>query len=118
MKFPRHLYKKGWEWRAELAAKKISAKEIAGEYLARAKADKTNSFLALMESDALLAAEAVDAGKVKHALAGLPVGIKDNLVTKGVRTTCASKILENYHPPYNATVVEKLHAAGTVPVGK
>jgi aspartyl-tRNA(Asn)/glutamyl-tRNA(Gln) amidotransferase subunit A len=118
MKYPRHLHKKAWEWRAELAAKKITAKEIAGEYIARAKADKTNSFLSLMENDAEAAAAAVDQGKFQHRLAGIPVGIKDNLVTKGVRTTCASKILSNYHPPYNATVVNKLHGAGTVPVGK
>jgi aspartyl-tRNA(Asn)/glutamyl-tRNA(Gln) amidotransferase subunit A len=114
MQYPRHLYKKGWEWRALLDAKKISPAEIADEYLARARADKTNSYLLLMEDQAKAAAM----GSFTGALAGIPVGIKDNLVTKGVRTTCASKILSNYVPPYSATVVEKLTRAGTVPIGK
>ena len=56
MQYPRHLYKKGWEWRALLRAGKTSAAEIAQEYLARARADKTNSFLLLTESQAKAAA--------------------------------------------------------------
>jgi aspartyl-tRNA(Asn)/glutamyl-tRNA(Gln) amidotransferase subunit A len=51
-------------------------------------------------------------------LAGVPIGIKDNLCTRGVRTTCASRILEGYVPPYDAHVVEQLRAAGAVPIGK
>jgi aspartyl-tRNA(Asn)/glutamyl-tRNA(Gln) amidotransferase subunit A len=119
MDFPRHLYKKGWEWRALLRAKKVSAAEIAQEYLARARADKTNSYLCLTESGAMAQAARHDAGESGDgALAGIPVGLKDNLVTKGVRTTCASKILDTYVPPYSATVVEKLARAGMVPIGK
>jgi len=119
MEYPRHLYKKGWEWRALLCAKKISAKEISAEFMARARADKTNSFLSLMENHASMMAAEVDQDKYHHSsLAGLPIGIKDNLVTLGVKTTCASKILESYVPPYNATVVEKLRNAGAVPIGK
>jgi aspartyl-tRNA(Asn)/glutamyl-tRNA(Gln) amidotransferase subunit A len=115
MEYPRHLYKKGWEWRALLKAKKVSAPEIAQEYLARARADKTNSYLRLTEEQANAAAAKYDGAS---ALSGLPLAIKDNLVTKGVTTTCASKILENYVPPYDATVVQKLARAGMVPIGK
>lgn len=118
MQYPRHQFKKAWEWRALLDAKKISATEIASEYLARAKADKTNSFLLLTEKEAKQTASDVDAGKYSGALAGIPIGLKDNLVTRGIRTTCASKILENYVPPYSATVVEKLQKAGMVSIGK
>jgi aspartyl-tRNA(Asn)/glutamyl-tRNA(Gln) amidotransferase subunit A len=116
MQYPRHLHKKGWEWRALLKSKKTTAGEIAQEYLARAKADKTNSFLCLTEEQAKASAARYDGAT---ALSGIPVGIKDNLVTKGVRTTCGSKILSNYVPPYSATVVEKLLVtAGMVPIGK
>jgi aspartyl-tRNA(Asn)/glutamyl-tRNA(Gln) amidotransferase subunit A len=114
MQYPRHLYKKAWELRSLLDAKKTSPSELANEYLARARADKTNSYLRLMEPEAATAA----AGSFTGPLAGIPIGIKDNLMTKGVRTTCASKILETYVPPYNATVVDKLTRAGTVPIGK
>lgn len=119
MQYPRHLYKKGWEWRALLRAKKTSAKEIAQDFLARARADKTNTFLTLMEAEADRMAAEVDQDLHHHSsLAGVPLTIKDNLVTQGVKTTCASKILENYIPPYSATVVEKLRKAGCVPIGK
>jgi len=119
MEYPRHLFKKGWEWRALLRAKKISAKEISAEFLSRARADKTNAFLALTEEQATKAAARADSGESGDgALAGIPLGIKDNLVTLGVKTTCGSKILSNYVPPYSATVVERLKKAGMVPIGK
>jgi aspartyl-tRNA(Asn)/glutamyl-tRNA(Gln) amidotransferase subunit A len=118
MKFPRHQYKKAWEWQALLRAKKVSAGEIAQEYLARAKSDATNSFLTLMEKEAHTAAQAVDAGGSKTAISGIPLALKDNLVTEGVKTTCASKILENYVPPYSGTVVKQLEARQSVFVGK
>ena len=118
MKFPRHTLKKAWEWKKDLQAKKISATEIANDYLKRAKSDTTNSFISLMEPQALAMAKEVDAGKKSGALAGIPIGLKDNLVTQGVRTTSGSKILDNYLPPYSGTVVLKMEQAGTVPVGK
>jgi aspartyl-tRNA(Asn)/glutamyl-tRNA(Gln) amidotransferase subunit A len=118
MLFPRHQFKKGWEWRKLLAEKKTSAVEIASEYLARAKADKTNSFLTLMGEEALTSAKKIDAGQSKGALSGLPMALKDNLVTVGVKTTCGSKVLEKYVPPYDATVVKKLREQGSVFVGK
>lgn len=114
-KFPRHQFKKAWELRAQLNSGALKATDLAKEYLTRAKADKTNSLLAVTEDGALAAAGAFKAG---NPLAGIPLALKDNLVTEGVRTTCASKVLENYVPPYDATVVKKLKALGSVFIGK
>jgi aspartyl-tRNA(Asn)/glutamyl-tRNA(Gln) amidotransferase subunit A len=115
MKFPRHTFKKAWEWRALLDDKKTTPAELAREYLSRIKADETNSFLTVTEQEAVAAAEKGAGG---GPLAGIPLGLKDNLATLGSRTSCASKILENYIPPYDATVVQKLRQAGSVFVGK
>ena len=57
-------------------------------------------------------------GEKLNVLAGIPIGIKDNISTKGIRTSCASKMLENYVPPFNATVIEKINNAGMVIMGK
>jgi aspartyl-tRNA(Asn)/glutamyl-tRNA(Gln) amidotransferase subunit A len=111
MKFPRHQFKKAWQWREALAKKEISTAELAKEYSARAKADTTNSFLTLMDET-----PAAYAGK--SAVEGIPLALKDNLTTLGVKTTCGSKILSNYHPPYDASVVKKLRELGSVFVGK
>jgi aspartyl-tRNA(Asn)/glutamyl-tRNA(Gln) amidotransferase subunit A len=110
--------------REGLAAKKFSAEEIARETLAFAEAEnpKTNAYLALSPERALAAARAVDAkiakGEDPGPLAGVPVGVKDVIVTRGLKTTCASKMLENYVAPYDATAVIRLEAAGGVIVGK
>ncbi|TVP87752.1 MAG: Asp-tRNA(Asn)/Glu-tRNA(Gln) amidotransferase subunit GatA [Alkalicoccus sp.] len=77
--------------------------------------DKENALERAKELDEQLQNGEADADNV---LFGLPVGIKDNMVTKGVRTTCASKILDNFVPVHDATVVEKLHDASTVMIGK
>lgn len=122
MKFPRHQFKKAWEHQADLNAKKISSVELTTEYLARIKNDKTNSYITVTGEQALAAAKLQDAarakGQVASALAGIPVGIKDIFTTKGILTTCASKILSNYIPPYDASVVQKLSASGAVSLGK
>lgn len=77
-----------------------------------------NSFVTLNEEQAKKQAQHLDEQPAQHVLHGIPVGIKDNIITKDLRTTCGSKMLENFNPVYNATVIEKLLAAGAVPVGK
>jgi len=106
-----------------LAAKKISARELAAEHYSRIAASKNlNAYLALSEERAFAQADRVDAmiatGKPLPPLAGVPIALKDVLSTRGVPTTCGSKILENYIPPYDATAVARLEAAGAVLLGK
>ena len=107
-----------------LLAKKFSAVEIAREALAHAEREnpKTNAFLLFCSERALEAAERVDSQIANREepglLAGVPVAIKDVILTKGVRSTCGSKMLEHYIPPYDATAVERIEAAGGVVIGK
>lgn len=81
-----------------------------------------NAYLLLLKSEALKKARQVDEkiarGEKMGKLAGIPVTVKDNICTKGTRTTCGSKILENFVPPYDATVIKRLKAADAVLVGK
>src|SRR5258707_8176868 len=107
-----------------LTSKKVSARELAGDYYKRIEArdPELNAYLTLSKDRAVAQADRVDAliagGKPLPPLAGVPVAIKDVISTRGVRTTCGSKILENYIPPYDATAVERLEAAGAVILGK
>ncbi len=96
----------------------LSPSEAAESYISRIKAvePKVDALIETEFDRALKAAKAVD--KVSGGLAGIPYIIKDNMCTKGVKTTCASKILNNFVPPYNATVVEKLNGAGAVMLAK
>ena len=84
--------------------------------------DKVQAFLTLDEERARQTAKSQDeklgAGQPTGLLFGMPIGVKDNIVTKGLRTTCASKILENFDPIYDATVVQKLQQSETVTIGK
>ncbi len=101
-----------------------TATDIALEYLNRAKQlePQLKSFIALTEEKALEQAAAVDArlkaGETLGPLAGIPIAIKDNMCTKGIETTCASKILQGFVPPYESTVTHKLAEAGAIMVGK
>ena len=110
--------------RAGLLAKKFSAEELARQSLAYADAEnpKTNAYLTLSPERALSAAQAVDAkianGEDPGPLAGVPIAVKDVIVTRGLRTTCGSKLLANYIPPYDATAVIRLEQAGGVILGK
>ncbi|MEH2088712.1 Asp-tRNA(Asn)/Glu-tRNA(Gln) amidotransferase subunit GatA [Nostoc sp.] len=112
------------ELHQQLVKKERSAVEITQEALERIQAlePKLHSFLCVTADRALEQAGAVDAkiaaGEEIGLLAGIPVGIKDNMCTKGVPTTCASRILENFVPPYESTATQKLADAGAVMVGK
>jgi len=110
--------------RDDVTAKRASAVEVCRDALQRIEASNPalNSFLLVDPEDALARAAKVDAriaaGEAPGALAGVPVAIKDNLCVRGMKTTAASKILETYRPPYDATVIQRLEAAGAVIVGK
>ena len=112
------------ELHQQLVKKERSAVEITQEALKRIQAlePKLHSFLCVTTERALEQAGAVDAkiaaGEEIGLLAGIPVGIKDNLCTKGIPTTCASRILENFVPPYESTATQKLADIGAVMVGK
>jgi len=107
-----------------LQSKKMSAVELTQGYLARiAEIDSDiKAFITVTEEEALAQAKAVDEkiarGDILGPLEGIPMALKDNMCTDGIRTTCASKILANFIPPYNATVVEKLKDSGAVLLGK
>ncbi len=109
---------------SDLKAKKVSAVELtksAMDYLEEIE-PKVQSFITITRDEALKQAAEADkrlaSGKDIPPLTGVPIAIKDLLCTKGIRTTCASRMLETFKPPYNATVVEKLYGAGAVSVGK
>jgi len=110
--------------REALAAKKISARELAAEYLGRIEKRNAelNAFLALSPERVYAQADRIDAararGEALPPLAGVPIAVKDVISTRGTRTTCGSKILETYVPPYDATAVERLEQAGAVILGK
>ena len=110
--------------RAALEAKKVSARELAGEFYRRIdeKNPQLNAFLTLSPERAYAQADRIDAaiarGEALPPLAGVPIAVKDVISTRGMRTTCGSKILENYVPPYDATAVERLDKAGAVFLGK
>jgi aspartyl-tRNA(Asn)/glutamyl-tRNA(Gln) amidotransferase subunit A len=110
--------------RADLVAGRTKAAELVANYYGRIAQlnPRLNVYLSLTKERAVAQAERVDAlaakGDPLPALAGIPVGIKDVLVTKGSPSTAGSKILEGYCPPYDATAVEKLEAAGAVLLGK
>lgn len=101
----------------------ITSTELTEAFLKRAKElnPTINAFISIFEEAALTAAkkadEAIKKG-LKEDLLGVPIAVKDNICTKGFRTTCASKILHNFVPPYDATVIEKLKKAGMVIMGK
>jgi aspartyl-tRNA(Asn)/glutamyl-tRNA(Gln) amidotransferase subunit A len=103
--------------------KDITAKEAAQSYISRMEAveDKVRAYTTTTPDTAMKMAEAADraiASGSAGPLAGIPLAIKDNMCTKGVRTTCSSKILENFVPPYESTVTQKLMDEGYVMLGK
>jgi aspartyl-tRNA(Asn)/glutamyl-tRNA(Gln) amidotransferase subunit A len=119
----------GHEWTIEsvreaLAAKRISARELTAEFCRRIEQrnPELNAYLALSPERAYKQADYIDGlvtrGEPLPRLAGLPLAVKDVLSTKGVVTTCGSRILEGYRPPFDATAVERLERAGAIVLGK
>ena len=112
------------ELQEKLAKKEISSKQIVESYIKQIdeKEADVKAFVTLTKDEALKKAEQVDEkiqkGEITSSLAGIPIGIKDNICTKGVRTTCSSKMLENFVSPYDATVIEKLNEANIMSLGK
>jgi aspartyl-tRNA(Asn)/glutamyl-tRNA(Gln) amidotransferase subunit A len=112
------------EIRAALEARQVSARELAIEHYARIERrnPELNAFLALSPERAYEQAGRIDAlvarGEPLPSLAGVPLAVKDVISTRGIRSTCGSRILEDYVPPYDATAVSRLEAAGAVILGK
>ena len=108
----------------KLAAREVSAREVTDAVLDRIGdiEGHVKAYVTVTEAVAQAQADAVDAarsrGETLSPLAGIPLALKDNLCTLGIETTCSSKILRGFLPPYSATVVDKLQAAGSVFVGK
>ena len=108
---------------------KLKSKEITVEEITKAYVDRINekegdvqAFVNTLTDEALEQSKAIqkdiEDGKIAGDFAGIPIGIKDNMCTKGVKTTCSSKMLENFVAPYDATVIEKLNAEHLIDLGK
>lgn len=109
---------------AAVNAGSITARQVTDEYLARieARESEIHAFNLVTANEARAQADAIDAaiaaGQPVGPLAGVPIAVKDNLCTHGIETTCSSKILDGWRPPYDATVVSRFRAAGAIMVGK
>ena len=112
------------ELKEKLAKKEITVQEVTKAYVDRIndKEKDVGAFVTTLCDEALEEAksiqEKINAGEIKGELAGIPIGIKDNMCTKGIKTTCSSKMLENFVSPYDATVVEKLKEQHMIDLGK
>jgi len=112
------------EWREQLKRGEVSARELTDQHLSRIEAvePSINAYTEVTAERARADADRIDAaraaGEELPPLAGVPLAIKDNLCTKGVRTTCSSRMLETFVPPYESTVTSKLWGAGAVLLGK
>ncbi len=115
---------RAWELSRLLARGEVSSREVVEAFLARIEEaePEVRAFITLTPDLALSQAARVDEARARgenlHPLAGIPVAVKDVICTDGVRTTCASRILENFVPPYDATVVRRLREVGTPLLGK
>jgi len=111
-------------WRQRLQSGEVSSRELVDQHLKRIEVSESslNVYVEVTADRARSEASRIDearaAGESLGSLAGIPLAIKDNLCTQGVRTTCASRMLERFVPPYEATVTERLWASGGVLMGK
>lgn len=112
------------ELKEKLANKEITITEITKAYVDKIKEKEKdiNSFVTTLCDEAIEEAKQIEdkvkSGEINTEFAGIPIGIKDNICTKGVKTTCGSKMLENFVSPYNATVIEKLNNEHIINLGK
>ena len=112
------------ELKQKLDNKEITIPEIVSAYINRIneKEKDVQAFITTSENEALEKAKEIqekkEKGEITKQYAGIPIGIKDNICTKGTKTTCASKMLENFISPYNATVIEKLENENLISLGK
>ena len=112
------------ELRQKLKDKEVSCVEIVKSHLDKIEKteDTIGAFLTLNGEEAIKSAEGIDKKIANNeqlgSLAGIPIGIKDNIVTNGIKTTCGSKMLENFIPPYDATVIEKIKNEDGIIIGK
>ena len=108
----------------KLEKKELTSTEITQSYVDRIKEKEpeVQAFVTILEEEALKQAKNIDEkrklGEITNKLAGIPIGIKDNMCTKGIKTTCSSRMLENFVSPYDATVVEKLNSENLIDLGK
>ena len=111
------------ELQEKLKNKEINVSDITKAYISRIdeKEKDVQAFVTVLKEEALKKSEEVQAqfdNRENNALAGIPIGIKDNINTKGIRTTCSSKMLENFISPYNTTVMEKINEENMITLGK
>ena len=112
------------ELQEKLEKREISITEITKAYIERIeqKEKDVQAFVTILDKEAMEQAKdiqsKIEKGEIKGELAGIPIGIKDNMCTKGIKTTCSSKMLENFVAPYNATVVEKINHENMISLGK
>jgi aspartyl-tRNA(Asn)/glutamyl-tRNA(Gln) amidotransferase subunit A len=108
------------ETAARIAAREVSAVDVAQAHLDRIDAvdDRVHAFLHVDRDGAIAQARRVDAGELTGPLAGVPLALKDVIVARGMPATAGSRILQGWHPPYDATILERMRAAGIVVLGK
>jgi len=112
------------ELKEKLDKKEFTITQIVKAYTEKIaeKEEKIGAFITPLTDEAIEQAKEIEnkvnSGEIKGSLAGIPIGIKDNICTKGIKTTCASKILENFISPYDATVMEKINAEHLINIGK
>ena len=115
----RYLDKTIQEIHELLKNKKIKPIDLVEESFERIENNKElNAYITLNKEEAITKAKELENKEVDNLLFGLPIAIKDNIVTKGLRTTCASHMLDNFMPIYNATVIEKINAKNMIIIGK